>query len=222
MEIELIKKYGRKDYDPGGILLNLAKGGEGGDTSEFFTDESIKKISLAICGEKNPSSKFTNEQALEIYHSSEDLDTLSERFNCSRYNIITIKRKIYYRNVTENIKELPGFPENQKSTPFPIPIDLIPEIFYDTGGYDYFWEKYRATNNVVRGIKSKKAFKSITRKLGIPGQVKRYGLTQQMVDDVYNAKGTNKEIAERFNIHYNTVRNIKSKYSRAFNMWEDF
>lgn len=181
-----------------------------------------KRYIESVSGENNPSAKFTNAQVLEIYHSNEDLDILSARYNVSRYNIITIKRKIYYTSVTRDITSLPGFSEKQGSTPFPIPINLIPDIFYDTGDYAYFWEKYRASEKVVRGIKSKKSFKKITTNLGAPGQLKRYGMTQSMVDQVYNAAGTNIDIANRFGIHYNTARNIKSKYSRAFNMWEEF
>jgi hypothetical protein len=181
-----------------------------------------KRYAESVAGEKNPSAKFSNQQALEIYYSNEDLDILSQRYNCTRYNIISIKRKIYYKNVTKNITDLPGFPEKQKSTPFPLPIDLITTLFYDTGDYEYFQKKYRATPGVVRGIKSKKSFRKITSTLGIPGEVKRYGMTQTLVDEVYNAKGTNKELSEKYGIHYNTVRNIKSKYSRAFNMWEEF
>lgn len=183
----------------------------------------IRKLYVeTVSGENNPNAKFTNKEVIEIYYSDEDLDILAARYKCSRYNLITIKRKIYYRSVTKDIKDLPGFYSNQRYTPFPIPVDLIPEIFYDTGSYDYFWEKYRASERVVQGIKNKKYLKSITSKLGTPGQVKRYGLTRDMVEEVFSAKGTNAEIAARFGIHYNTVRNIKGKNSRAFNMWEEF
>jgi hypothetical protein len=183
----------------------------------------IRKIcNVAMSGVNNPSAKFTNEQVLEIYYSNEDLNILAERYKCNRYNIITIKRKIYYKNVTIDIKELPGFSENQKSTPFPIPLDLIPDIFYDTGDYDYFWEKYRASYRVVKGIKNKTSFRKITSNLGTPGQVKRFGMSRSTVEEVFNAKGTNAEIAEKFSIHYNTVRNIKGKYSRAYDIWEEF
>ena len=181
-----------------------------------------KRYSLSMSGENNPSAKFTNEQVIEIYHSDDELNILAERYGCSRYNIITIKRKIYYKEVTKDIKELPGFPDNQKSTPFPIPLDLIEDIFYDTGDYDYFLEKYKASYRVVKGIKDKKSFKKITSKLGIPGQVKRYGMDRNTIEAVFNATGSNKEIAERFNIHYNTVRNIKGKNSRAWHMWEEY
>jgi hypothetical protein len=184
----------------------------------------IRKLcSENMSGENNPSSKFTYEQVLEIYFSDEDLDTLSKKYECSRYNITTIKRKIYYRNITKDIEELPGFclTENKKIR-LPIPIDLIPKIFYDTGNYEHFWNTYGATERVVQSIKNKKSFKKITSKLGTPGQVKRYGLTRDMVEEVYNAKGTSSEIAAKYGIHYNTVRNIKGKNSRAFNIWEEF
>ena len=179
-----------------------------------------KRYSQSVSGENNPSAKFTNDQVIEIYHSTDSIDELSKRYNVIRYNIIAIKRKIYYRSVTHLINELPGFSE--KDTRKPIPIDLIEKIFYDSGSYKYFWEKYGASEGVVKGIKNKKSFKKITGKLGVPGKVKRYGMTRDEVELIFNAKGTNKEIADRFGIHYNTVRNIKGKYSRAYDIWEEF
>jgi len=185
-----------------------------------------RRYSESVAGENNPSAKFTNAQVLEIYHSDEHMDILAERYGVLRYNIITIKRKIYYRNVTKDISELPGYCEEDsgKGKNIPIPIDLISEIFYDTGDYDHFWKKYRASEVVVRNIKRRKTSKSITSKLtGDPGQVKRYKLTNDMVQEVYYAKGTPAEIAEKYGIHYNTVRNIKGKYnSRAHHIWEEF
>lgn len=179
-----------------------------------------KRYSSSVSGEKNPSAKFTNKQVLEIYYSSEPIQFLAEKYNVTRYNITSIKRKIYYRSVTEHIVDLPGF--SDKDLRKPLPIDLIEQIFYDSGSYDYFWEKYKATDGVVRSIKNKKSFKKITSKLGKPGQVRRYGMTRDDVEEIFNAIGTNSEIAERFGIHYNTVRNIKGKNSRAYDMWEEF
>lgn len=176
-------------------------------------------------GENNPRAKLTNAQVLEIYYSTDTIADLAVRYNVSRYNIITVKRKIYYRNVTKDISELPGCSDTDlygTGGGFPLPIDLIEDVFYDTGDYNYFWEKYRLTSTAVKGIKSKKTFKKITSKLGTPGQIKRYGLTRDMIELIFNSEGTNCEIAEKFGIHYNTVRNIKGKHSRAYNMWEDF
>lgn len=166
--------------------------------------------------------KFTKQQAIDIYQSCELIDDLARNYNVTRYNILSIKRRIYYKSATSHILDLPGYCDIGSGKKFPIPIDLIEKIFYDTGDYNHFWNTYRATRNVVLSIKRKKSFKKITSKLGQPGQIKRYGMTQELVEEVYNSKGTYKELAEKYNIHYNTIRNIKSKSSRAFNMWEEF
>lgn len=184
-----------------------------------------KKYSESVSGENNPSAKFTNAQVLEIYHSTESIDFLVKKYDVVRYNITTIKRKIYYRSVTKDIKDLPGFCEADRGRGKnrPIPIDLIEEIYYDTGSYEHFWKTYGASENVVRNIKSKKSNKNITSKLeGEPGQVKRYKLTYDEVSAIFEAPGDSRDIAKKYGIHYNTVRNIKGKYSRVYNMWEDF
>ena len=153
------------------------------------------------------------------------IDNLAKKYDVIRYNIITIKRKIYYRSVTKDIQVLPGCSDIDlygKGGGFPLPIDLIEAVFYDSGDYDYFWKKYKITPLVIKSIKNKKSFKKITSKLGTAGQVKRYGMDRDTIEKVFNATGSNKEIAEKFDIHYNTVRNIKGKYSRAYEMWEEY
>lgn len=169
-------------------------------------------------------SKLTDEQIIDIYTSTDTIENLCKKYGINRYNVMTIKRRIYYKHVTGSISELPGFSnlDSKKGTSYPLPIDKIESVFYDSGDFKYFEQTYKITPTVVKSIKSKKYFRRITSVLGTPGPVKRYGMTQQMVDDVYNAAGTHKEIAEKFGIHRNTVTNIKSKQSRAFNIWEDF
>lgn len=181
-----------------------------------------RQFAKAHSGTGNNNSKLTDKQVTEIYYSTESNKVLADRYDIGVYQIISVKRKLTYKNVTKDITDLPGFYTDGKTTRLPLPIDFIEKIFYDTGDYAYFWQKYKATERVVRGIKNKKSFKKITSKLGVPGQVKRYGMTRDMVESVYNATGTNAEIAARFGIHYNTVRNIKGKNSRAFNIWEEF
>lgn len=184
-----------------------------------------KRYSQTVSGENNPSAKFTNAQVLEIYHSTDPVSVLAEKYNVSRYNIISIKRKIYYRSVTKDISDLPGCSDEDlygKGGGFPLPIDLIESVFYDSGSYEYFWERYKLTPVAVKSIKSKKSFKRITSKLNDPGRIKRYNLNRNQIEEIFLARGTNSEIAERFGVHYNTVRNIKGKYSRAYDMWEDF
>lgn len=182
-----------------------------------------RKWAEANSGEGNYSSKFTNQQVEEIYRSTESLDILADRFNCTRYNIITIKRKIYYRCVTKDIDELPGYCEEDtgKGKEIPIPIDLIEKIFYDTGDYEYFWNTYRATYNVVRSIKLKRTWKKITSKLGQPGEVKRYNLTNSNIDTIINSGRTLDDLANEFGVHRETIRNIRKGTTRS-DMWEDF
>jgi hypothetical protein len=67
-----IRKYGRRI--DGGILTNLTFGQIGGDTSRFFTEETYRKLREANRGVKNSSSKLTEKQVIEVYHS-----TLSSR-----------------------------------------------------------------------------------------------------------------------------------------------
>jgi len=107
--------------------------------------------------------KFIKSEVLDIYYSTDTIENLSEKYNVRRYNIITIKRKIHYSNITKDINELPGF--NIDDRRFPIPVDLIEQIFYDTGDYKYFKEKYGASKVVVNSIKNRKSFKKITSKL---------------------------------------------------------
>jgi hypothetical protein len=180
-----------------------------------------KKWSIAVSGENNPSAKFTNAEVIEIYHSNEDLNILAIRYNVNRYNIITIKRKIYYKSVTKDITVLPGFPEVQSYTSFPIPIDLIPAIFYDSGTYAYFWEKYKASQIVVNSIKNKKSFKRITSKLNEPGQIKRYNLSNNDIEDIILSNNTCKNLATMYGVHTETIRNIKKGATRA-GIWSDF
>ena len=183
-----------------------------------------KRYSASVSGENNSSAKFTNTEVTDIYHSTVHMDTLAIQYGVTRHNIITIKRKVYYRCVTKDIQELPGHCEEDTGPGKnrPIPVDLIPDIFYDTGDYAHFLKKYGATANVVRNIKRKTSYKKITSGLKSPGQVKRYNLTYDMVNAVHDAAGTYAEIADRFDMHYNTVRNIKGRYSRVYNIWEDF
>ena len=181
-----------------------------------------RQWAVAFSGVNNPRAKLTLEQVIEIYHSTDSNKFLSEKYGVGNYQIVSIKRKLTYKDITKHINELPGFYTDGKTTRLPIPIDFIEKIFYDTGDYTYFWDTYKATERVVKGIKDKKSFKKITSKLGIPGQVKRYGMDRNIIEQVFNATGTNKEIAEKFGVHYNTVRNIKGKNSRAWHMWEEY
>lgn len=182
-----------------------------------------KRYSRSVSGENNVSAKFTNKQVLDIYYSCEHMDALAEKYGVKRYNIITIKRKIYYRCVTEHITELPGYCEHDigPGKTRPIPIDLIKEIYLDTGDYEYFKNRYNATQAVVKSIKSRKSFKRVTQGLGDPGQVKRYGLSYDDVTDIRNSELDIVKLAEKYNVNIETIRNIRNRTTRM-QIWDDF
>ena len=185
----------------------------------------IRKLyTESVSGENNPSAKFTNNQVVEIYHSTNTIDQLCKEHRVVRYNIITIKRKIYYRNVTKDITELPGCNDLDlygKGGGFPLPIDLIESVFYDTGDYEYFWNRYRLTAVAIRSIKKKKSWKKITSGLGTPGQVKRYNLTNDDVENIIASADTLIQLSEKYGVHLETIRNIKKGITRH-EIWEEF
>lgn len=188
----------------------------GGDTSGCFTNESRKKISQSSSGVNNQQAKLTKEQVIEIYYSCELPEILSKKFQVGTGQIFGIKRKIYYSNITQGILELPGYSTAKKKVRIPIPIDIIKKIYLEQGTYDYFMETYRATYNVVRNIKSKKSYKKITSNLGDPGQVKRYKLSNQDTVDIFHSNSSLKDLALKYNVNIETIRNIKNGTTRKY------
>ena len=189
----LIAKYGRKDFDKNGILLNLTLGGEGGDMSSFFTDQSRKKISDRVNGTSNPMSKLNEQQVVEIYHAIKSIKELAVLYNISQTQILFIKNKKSYKNITKDINELPGASVGKTLTRVIIPADIVKKIFLDSGTFEYFAKKYKTTNVTLKSIKSKKTYKSITENLGEPGEIITYKLSNT---DINNIKQSNLSLTE--------------------------
>ena len=137
-EQRLISKFGRRHIDDGGVLLNLAKGGNGGDTSASFTEESRKKIRESSRGVNNRSSKLTEVQVLEIYHAEDTSENLVQKYKISKNQIHAIKRKRQYRDIVANIATLPGKVGGAYKIRAIYPDDIVEKIFSKAGNYDYF------------------------------------------------------------------------------------
>lgn len=221
MEIRLIRKYGRKHIDEDGILLNLAEGGSGGNTSNFFTEESRKKISKSSSGVNNARSKLTESQVLEIYYSDKSAKELSNLYNISTTQIYGIKRKKYYYSITKDIKENPGYYKGNKITRIPLTIDAVKSIYIEENTYQYFKDKYGASSQVVKNIKSRKTYKHITENLGPFGHIIKYKLSNDDVIYIRNSDESNTFLAKKFKVHPETIYNIKSGRTRKF-FYEDF
>lgn len=213
-EITLIKHYGRKDIDSNGILLNLTLGGEGGDTSMFFTELSRKKISNANQGIKNPQSNLTEQAVINIYHISDTIENLCKTYNISKGQIIGIKRKIYYRDITDSIRSQPGQILGQKINRTLFTIDDIRNIYLEKGDFKYFLDNYLASRQVVKNIKLRKTFAKITENLGAPGELKINKLSKEDIIVIRQTNESNKKIAEQYNLNPETIRKIKKGLSR--------
>lgn len=216
-EKRLIRKYGRRDYDKDGILTNLTLGGEGGDTSQFFTEDSYRRMSRP--GIKNPRAKLTEEQVIEIYHSTNSCRALSKQFGVGTGQINGIKKKRYYSNVTESINVLPGVMKSKCPRQI-LPIDIVKKIYLEEGTYRYFKERYNVNYAVVRRIKEGKSNKTITKELGPAGHVKKHNLTNTDISEIRQSKLSLNDLAEKFGVHRETIRNIISGKSHRFFRYE--
>lgn len=215
-EDRIVRKYGRKYIDENGILLNLAPAGYGGDTSVFFTEKSLKKISERMSGVNNPQSKLSKEQVIEIYKSCLPKKELSKLYNISCTQIGGIKRKVYYKSITENITELPGYCNSGKKPRISVPVEVVKEIFLKEETYEYFKEKYSVSRVVVKNIKSGKSYKNETACLGPAGHVKKYKLSNDDISEIISSNLPTKKLAEKFNVHKQTIINIKTYKTRKF------
>jgi hypothetical protein len=190
--------------------------GEGGDTSNCFTEESRKKMRESSRGVNNRQAKLNREQVIEIYHSCKSPTDLSKEFKIGNGQISGIKRKIYYRDITEDIIEFPGISKNKKQIRVPFTSDMIIEIYYASGTPAYFKEKYHASMPVVRNIKSKKTYKAITKDLGKAGSIKLYKLSNQDIVDIFNSSLDNKTLAKQYDVDKVTIWGIKRGSTRKF------
>lgn len=172
-----------------------------------------KKFGDSISGENNPKAKLTNEQVLEIYMSSDKTANLSVKYGISGQQIIHIKRRKSYKKVLENIIEPPGVHPSCKR--IPLSDEKIISIFLDTGSPSYFKERYDVGVSVVRRIKNRQIYKTITRRLENPGQIILYNLSPDAVFEIRNSKkDQNEELIKKYGVNIETLRNIRLAKTR--------
>jgi hypothetical protein len=196
--------------------LQEENGVGGGDNSASFTEESRKKISERHKGVNNSQSKLTEDQVIEIYHSMESPELLSEKFKVGTGQIFGIKRKVYYSSITSSISSLPGTFKGKKRVRSIIPIDIVKVIYLLEETYSYFKKTYGVSRTVVKNIKERRSFKKYTEGLGKAGCVKKYNLTNQDTVDIFNSPESLNILAKKYNVHQATIRNIKNGTSRKF------
>ena len=97
--------------------------------------------------------------------------------------------------------------------------EVIKRIFYDTGDAAYFRETFNVSMRTVKNIKEASTYKTITSKLEKAGQIIKYKLSPVDVEIIYSSDKTLDELAHIYNIHKETVRNIKTGRTRKFDAW---
>ena len=172
LEIALISLYGRRGLDKNGILSNRHPGGQGGDTSEFFTSETYSKFSKSKQGVNNPRSTLTEQEVIEIYYSHDLTVDIVEKYNISKGIVTGIKTKRFYNSILDNITATPGYHPSLRR--IPLSPDTIKEIFYFCGNTKEIKAKFNISVTVARNIKEKKTYKKITNSLENPGIVRVY------------------------------------------------
>jgi len=99
--------------------------------------------------------------------------------------------------------------------------DEVLKIFFDSGSYKEFEEKYQVSPDIVRDIKKRKTYQSFTKDLDDPGQIKRNKLSNDDLSRIYESNASFDEIAREFQITSMTVRNIKNGITRN-TIWYEF
>ena len=94
--------------------------------------------------------------------------------------------------------------------------DIIEKIYTEEGDYAYFIKKYNVSRKTVIRIKSKLTHLKITANLGKAGHIKRYGLTSTDIEYIQNSSSKTKVLSNKFNVTYQTIRNIRDKDTRKF------
>lgn len=212
-EIALITQYGRVGIDPGGILTNLAEGGQGGPTMMFWTDSSREKMCRP--GVKNPRAKLNEQQVIHIYHSEESIRDLATRFGISCAQIQAVKKKQSYKEVTSGIDSFPGISRNKFKTCIILTDEMVKQIYLEQGDYTYFKNKFKVTRRVIESIKLGITYKKVTQNLGTPGEFIRYKLTLGDIEAIKCSQDSCIVLGQKYGVHQETIRNIKKGLTRS-------
>lgn len=173
-----------------------------------------RKFSASVSGENNPSAKLTAEQVIEIYHSTEKTADVAKKYNVGCGQVTSIKRKMSYKKPLAEITEPPGVHPSCRRVP--LSKETIIAIFLDTATPTEFKQKYNVGVSVVRRIKNRQTYRSVTKNLQGPGQIIIHKLSPEDVFTIRNSKEKTEPLAKKYGVHKETIRNIKSARTRRF------
>lgn len=174
-----------------------------------------RRFSESNSGCGNHRSKLTATQVLEIYYSCEKTSTLSDQYQIGTAQITSVKRKRSYKNILSDIKDPPGYHPSLRR--IPLSDETVIRIFRDSGPPIHFKERYGVSVSVVRRIKNRITYDRVTKNLKNPGQLVLHKLSPEDVFEIRNSKKSqDKELLEKFKIHPETLRNIRTARTRKF------
>jgi hypothetical protein len=158
--------------------------------------------------------RLSSNQVLEIFLSSESTAMLGLSYSVSESTIRAIKRKKSHADITGQLSLFPGRP--LQSNRLILTDSQVLEIYKFSGTIAQLRAYFGISKRVATNIKFGHTYRSITRDLGVPGELRLHSLTW---DDVCTIRASTLEssiLAQLFFVTRGTINNIRSGRTRAF------
>lgn len=94
--------------------------------------------------------------------------------------------------------------------------EIVVEVFKITGSALHFKQVYGMDIRTVKNIKARRTYADLTKNLGEPGEIVTYGFTPSDIFDIRDSSLSNKELAKKYNVHPETIHNIRTGKTRFF------
>lgn len=210
-ETKLIDHYGK--YNDGGILTNIADGGQGGYTGPV-SKQTSEKLSWANSGENNSNCKLSSEQVREIYYRSDKtISNLGREYQIGGAEIRKIKLRKSWSPITLFLVGRPGFHYKNRFEFFTndeLEQEII-DIYLDNRPTSRIAIAYSMTFFNVARIKNKELYSEYTENLILPEVVFR-GLSNSQRHKIKNSTREFIDLADEYDVCLETIRNIKNNY----------
>lgn len=154
-------------------------------------------------GERNNKSfKLKPEDVKEIYESTLPYEELESYYGVKKQMLYKIKNGKCWYEVTKDLKK-------GNSDKNYLDDETIKRIYKEEGKIKDIAKKYKVSRETVSKIKQRKIHSNVTKDL-VKGESTHNHFTKELVKSIYLCEGTQKYIANKFNISQSAVSNIKS------------
>lgn len=168
-------------------------------TGEFNVRHAFKTGLIPKClGENQSATVLKNEQVLKIFKSKKSSRLLSIEYGCSPSAVSSIKTGKTWGWLT-------GLNYSKSRERVKFSNKIILEVFNSNDGWAHISNKYGVSISHIGFIKSGRAYSKLTGKVYAPAN----RLTSNQIKEIKSSKESNIELAAKFNVHKDTIRNIK-------------